>query len=479
LPKLSDLLIPNLARDPEITGLSADSRKIGPGFLFAALPGVKADGRSYIPDALARGAVAVLAPPGTALADDRALLLTDDNPRRRFALMAARFHAHQPKTLVAVTGTNGKTSVVNFTRQIWAHLGLPAASLGTIGVIAPGRHEAGSMTTPDPVELHRILDQLAAEGVTHTAFEASSHGLDQYRLDGARLSACAFTNLTRDHLDYHGDMDAYLLAKSRLFSELLPAGGAAVINADSPNAGPLLSLCRARGHRLLRFGTQSGEVRIARIQPSTDGQDLELFVFERFYQLHLPLAGQFQAWNAACALGLVLAGDVDANRAVEALVHLEGVPGRLQKVAGTPVGSSVYVDYAHTPDGLETALKAIRPHVSGRLLLVFGCGGDRDKGKRPMMGRIAADLADIAIVTDDNPRTEKAADIRSEILAACSGATEIGDRHEAIRRAVSQLRAGDVLMIAGKGHENGQIVGNKILPFDDAEEARRAVEDLA
>lgn len=479
MPKLSELLSSNLAVDPEILGLTADSRAVKPGFLFAALPGTKADGRSFLADALARGAVAVLAPRGTALSDSRALLIEDDNPRRRFALMAARFYPRQPKIVAAVTGTNGKTSVVNFLRQIWTRLGYPAASLGTIGLVAPGRIEPGSITTPDPVSLHRCLDQLAQDGVTHAAFEASSHGLDQFRLDGVAVAAAAFTNLTHDHLDYHKGMDAYWQAKCRLFGEVMAAKRVAVINADSPQAVLLSRLCLEHGHRIISFGVNGADIRIDHSAPSHDGQDLTLSVMGKPYQLHLPLVGDFQASNAVCALGLALATGAGTDGAIEALAHLQEVPGRLQKVATTPQGVPVYVDYAHTPDGLETALKALRPHVGKRLVLVFGCGGDRDKSKRPEMGRIAAQWADRIFVTDDNPRSEDPASIRQQIMIACPGAVDVGDRALAIRQAVRSLETGDLLVLAGKGHETGQIVAGKSLPFDDADQARRAVEELS
>jgi len=479
LPRLSELLNRRLDHDPAIRGLTADSRQVGPGFLFAALPGAKADGRAFIGAALAQGAVAILAPTGTDADTGGAVLVTDDLPRRLFAQAAARFFGRQPAVAVAVTGTNGKTSVVNFTRQIWAWAGHPAASLGTIGLVAPGRMEPGSLTTPDPVTLHRTLAELAETDVTHVAFEASSQGLDQYRLHGVRVTAAAFTNLTRDHLDYHGGMDAYWQAKCRLFEEIMAPGGTAVINAASAVAEDLSRRCRQRGHAVLTFGPGQADIRLDSCVPSTEGQDLVISIAERVYQLHLPLAGSFQADNALAALGLALATGIAEDQAVEALAHLDVVPGRLQKVATTPTGATVLVDYAHTPDGLETALRALRPHTRGRLVVVFGCGGDRDKGKRPMMGRIAADLADRVIVTDDNPRTEDAATIRQEVLAACPGALNIGDRTEAIRQAVAGLAAGDLLVVAGKGHERGQIVGTTVLPFDDVDVARRAVEALS
>lgn len=473
---LGQTLTHALPGDPEIAGLTADSRAVKPGDLFAALPGGKADGSSFIADAIARGAVAVLAPAGTVLEDERAVLVTDDNPRRRFALMAAKFFRTQPQTMVAVTGTNGKTSVANFTRQIWSALELPAASFGTVGLVSPRRAETGTLTTPDPVALHRLLAELADEGVTHAAFEASSHGLDQYRLDGVSLSAAAFTNLTRDHLDYHGDMEAYWAAKRRLFAELLPDWGTAVINADTEQAEDLKALAQDRGQRVISFGTVGEDVRILKAAPAAAGQEISLTVMGRRYDLLLPLAGDFQVFNAACALGLVIATGGDVHLATLALEKLQGVPGRLQLVAQTGKGAAVYVDYAHTPDGLETALRALKPHTKGRLIALFGCGGDRDPGKRPMMGAIAARLSDYAIVTDDNPRTEDAADIRAQVMVGCPNAEEIGDRRAAIRAAISMAEEGDVVVLAGKGHESGQIVGTTVLPFDDADEARKAVE---
>ena len=465
--------------DPEIAGLTADSRAVKPGDLFAALPGAKMDGRDYIEDAIARGAVAVLAPAGTVIEDSRTALVTDINPHRRFALMAAKFFQAQPAVMAAVTGTNGKTSVANFTRQIWSKVGLSAASFGTIGLVSPKRHQAGTLTTPDPVALHKLLAELAEEGVTHAAFEASSHGLDQYRLDGVALSAAAFTNLTRDHLDYHGDMATYWRAKRRLFAELLPDWGTAVFNADSEQAEDLLKLAQERGLSTVSFGAAGADIQILKIVPAAAGQEITLSVAGRRHDLLLPLAGDFQVSNAACALGLAIATGADPDRAVAALETLEGVPGRLQLVAQTSKGAAVYVDYAHTPDGLETALRALKPHTQGRLIALFGCGGDRDPGKRPMMGAIAARLSDYAIVTDDNPRTEDAASIRAQVMVGSPNAEEIGDRRTAIRAAIAMAGPGDVVVLAGKGHESGQIVGSTVLPFDDAEEARSAVKEGA
>lgn len=469
------------ARDPEIAGLTSDSRLVRPGYLFAALPGTKADGRRFVAQALAAGAVAVLAPEGTVPPPGTrdAVFLTDPDPRRRFALMAAAFHGRQPATAVAVTGTNGKTSTVQFVRQIWERLGQPAASLGTLGVTAPGFEPRGSLTTPDPESLHATLARLADAGIGHVAMEASSHGLDQRRLDGVRLAAAGFTNLSRDHLDYHGTMAAYLAAKAMLFERVMAPGGTAVLNADIPETASIEELCRARGHRVLRYGFAGAELTVRAVEARPHGQRLDLRVLGRDHRVQLPLAGRFQAWNALCALGLAIGGGAEAAAAAAALEHLTGVRGRLEPVARHPSGAAVYVDYAHTPDALETVLNALRPHTEGHLAVVFGCGGDRDRGKRPVMASIASRLADRVYVTDDNPRSEDPAAIRREAMAGAPGATEIGDRAEAIRAAVRDLGAGDVLVVAGKGHEQGQIVGTETRPFDDAAEVRRAVREAA
>jgi UDP-N-acetylmuramoyl-L-alanyl-D-glutamate--2,6-diaminopimelate ligase len=473
---------------PEIIGITADSREVRPGYLFAALPGSKLDGRSFIADAVAKGAAAILTggAPGIAAYEPFSqrqppvLVVTDPNPRRRLALMAARFHAPQPRTIVAVTGTNGKTSVASFARQIWQALGQPAASLGTLGIVAPGATKTGAMTTPDPVTLHRELAALARLGIEHVALEASSHGLDQFRLDGLRIAAAAFTNLTQDHLDYHGTMARYLEAKLRLFTTLLVDGGAAVLNADSDAFDAVAAACRARALRISSFGTAEGaDLRIVSRRPSAEGQDLDLDIFGVRHSLHLPLAGAFQASNILAALGLVVAEGAAVDAALATLPHLEGVPGRLQRVATLSNGATVYVDYAHTPDALETVLQALRPHVTGRLVAVFGAGGDRDASKRPLMGAAVARLADIAIVTDDNPRSEKPEAIRAAVLAACTGGREIGDREAAIRAAIGELASGDILVIAGKGHETGQTIAGVVHPFDDAAVARAVVAERA
>jgi len=474
---LTDLLPSHTGPDPMIAGLTADSRQVRPGFLFAALPGSRADGRAFIPAALAAGAVALLVPDGTIVdgVPDSVAVIQAPQPRRRLALLAAAFAGAQPETMVAVTGTNGKTSTAWFFRRIMATLGHRAAAIGTLGVIADGWDNQGGLTTPDPVALHAILAKLAGMGVTHASLEASSHGLDQERLDGVALKAAAFTNLTRDHLDYHHDMESYAVAKRRLFSELLHGDSVAVIDMDSDWSPYFAKAATEHGRRLLTTGAAGNDIRLIEARPTPSGQDLRLTLFGRDVTVALPLAGRFQAHNALSALGLAIAIGEDADRALAALESLDGVPGRLQRVAERSNGAAIFVDYAHTPDALETVLRALKPHATGRLVALFGCGGDRDPGKRGLMGSIAGRLADAAIITDDNPRSEPPAAIRAAILGGCLGGVEIGDRHAAIRTAVAGLEAGDVLVIAGKGHETGQIVGDKVLPFDDAAEARAAV----
>ncbi len=459
----------------EVKGLTADSRQVRPGFLFAALPGSEHDGRDFIAQALDDGAVAVLAPPGTQLDERRAVLIIDANPRRRLARLAARFFGRQPAHIAAVTGTNGKTSVARFTEQLWASLGHQGASLGTLGLSGASLDEAAALTTPDPVALHRSLAGLADQGVSHLVMEASSHGLDQFRLDGVDLAAAAFTNLSQDHLDYHRDEASYLAAKQRLFDELLAAGGTAVLNADVPQFEALRAICRERDQRLMSYGRRGSELRLVAERQDGEGQKLDLEIEGRRFEVRLPLVGGFQADNALCALGLVLALGAPADAAVAALEHLRGVPGRLEKVAVHTSGAPVYVDYAHTPDALAHALTALAPQAANRLVVVFGCGGDRDRAKRPLMGNIACRLADRIIVTDDNPRGEEPGAIRRAVLEGCDRGVEVNDRGVAIRAAVGGLDRGDVLVIAGKGHEQGQLVGHEIRPFDDAQEARRAV----
>ena len=477
---LSELIPQAAADDVEISGLASDSREVRPGYLFAALAGTRASGADFIPDAAARGAAAVLAPEGTdpALAAG-AMLVTDPNPRRRLALVAARFYGAQPVVVACVTGTNGKTSVAEFTRQIWRASGRKAAALGTLGACAEDRRQPLRHTTPDPVTLHRVLARLAADGIDHVALEASSHGLAQHRLDGVRVAAAAFTTFSRDHMDYHSDADAYFAAKAGLFERVMAADGTAVLNADDDSAAGLAGRCRARGQRVLTYGSGDADLRLLARRDTEAGQDLSLAIAGMTHEVALPLPGAFQAHNALAALGLALATGVEAGAAVAALGAVTGVPGRLQRIAGHPAGAPVFVDYAHTPDALAAALHAVRPLVSGRLVVVFGCGGERDTGKRREMGAIAARLADRVVVTDDNPRREDPAAIRRAILDSCPGAMEIGDRGRAIRSAVGELGAGDGLLIAGKGHEREQIVGERAIAFDDAAVARSALAEIA
>ena len=476
--RLSDLIDGGAlagARDVEIRGLAADSRAVRPGYLFAALAGSRTDGARFIADAIDHGAVAVLAAPEVEVPSDAVARVTDANPRHRLALLAARFFGRQPETIAAVTGTNGKSSVAAFTRQIWAATGRKAASLGTLGLVAPGFDQGLALTTPDPVTLHQSLAELTARGISHLALEASSHGLDQRRLDGVAVGAAGFTNLSRDHLDYHPTSAAYLAAKLHLFDTVMAPGGGAALNADTDAYPAVLAACRARRHRVLSYGVAGRDLALVDRRPHPAGQRLRLEILGRATEIDLPLVGGFQAENALCAVALAVLSGTDPDAAVQTLAGLESVPGRVQLAARHPSGAPIYVDYAHTPDALRTILHALRAHTDGRLIVVFGCGGDRDRGKRPEMGAIAHHLADHAIVTDDNPRTEDRAAIRAEILAACPDAVEIGDRAVAIAAGLAGLAAGDCLVVAGKGHEQGQIVGDEIHPFDDAESARAAV----
>ena len=476
--KLRELL-PEAELDPraaeiEVRGITADSRTVQPGDVFVAIAGTKADGARFVAPAVAGGAVAVIA--------EQPLIapvpvVPVANARRTLALAAARLYPRQPQTIAAVTGTSGKTSVVAFTRQIWSALGHASASLGTIGIVSPKGETYGSLTTPDPVALHRSLQALVDDGVTHLAMEASSHGLDQYRLDGVRVAAAGFTNLSRDHLDYHPTVEAYLAAKLRLFEALAIPGATAVINVDDAQAATVMAAAERRGLRLLTVGRQGGGIRL--LDSIIDGfaQRLRLSYAGRMLNVRLPLAGTFQVENALVAAGLAIATGSDPDRVFAALERLEGAKGRLERVAERK-GAPIIVDYAHKPDALAKALDALRPYVTGRLIVVLGAGGDRDPGKRPMMGAIAAEKADRVIVTDDNPRSENAATIRAAILASAPGAKEIGDRGEAIREAVRELDTGDVLLIAGKGHETGQIVGDRVLPFSDHEAVAAALREV-
>ena len=456
----------------DFTGLTSDSRKVKPGYLFAALAGTKTDGAKFVQDAVARGASAVLGTP--ALESDVAALgvpfIPSENPRLGLARYAAAFYDAQPETVAAVTGTKGQSSIVAFLREIWTALGKPAASLGTVGVIAPNGVMPLSHTTPDPVEIHELLATLKADGVDHLAIEASSHGLDQHRLDGVRISGCGFTNITRDHMDYHATFEDYLAAKLRLFGEVVEQGGVAVVNADADHADRFIEAARARKLRLITVGMAGDTIRLVSLTGHGDAQKLQVVYAGGTYDIDLPLAGTFQASNALVAAGLAIGLGEEAGKVFAALEHLKGAPGRMEKVAFVN-GAPIYVDYAHTPDSLQKVLEALRPHTQNRLHVVFGCGGDRDRGKRPLMGAVAVKLADDVIVTDDNPRSEEPAAIRAEILAAATGAREIGDRAQAIQKAVAELQVGDVLVIAGKGHETGQQIKGEVYPFSDREQA--------
>ena len=479
--KLRDLFDDEARLEPQaeaiaVTGLAVDSRVVKQGDVFFALSGTKTDGARFIEAAIAAGAVAVAGdhPPQTISVP----FVTTPNPRCALALAAAKFYPEQPKTIAAVTGTSGKTSVAAFTRQIWERLGQASASIGTIGLVSPKRTVYGSLTTPDPIALHRQLDEIAREGVTHLAFEASSHGLDQYRLDGVRISAGGFTNLSRDHMDYHPDVAHYLNAKLRLFRDLVPPGGAAVISADHDCSDDVIQASRMRGLRIISVGSKgdgSGEG-IRLVEAGIDGFAQKLVIEHRGkkHSLKLPLVGAFQIENALVSAGLAIGTGSEADAVFASLEHLEGAKGRLERV-GERNGAPIFVDYAHKPDALAKALQALRPYAKRRLVVVFGAGGDRDAGKRALMGAIAAENADGVIVTDDNPRSEKPEAIRAAILAAAKGATEIGDRAKAISSAISDLQPGDALLVAGKGHETGQIIGDKTLPFSDHEAVAAAL----
>lgn len=474
------LLVPEAPLPPEakairIHGISADSRAIKPGFLFAAMPGTKADGLQFAPQAIANGAVAVLAEraPAQALPGGAVLAKVAD-ARLALTRAAARFYPQQPKTIVAVTGTSGKTSVAHFTRQIYEALGHRSGYIGTLGVISPQGSRYGSLTTPDPVTLHAEIAGLAEAGVTHLAIEASSHGLDQRRLEEVKLAAAGFTNLSRDHLDYHGTVEAYRAAKLRLFTELLPEGSGAVVCADGGDASYFAAAARDRGLALMTVGSGGEDLTLEHVERDVLGQVLTIRHRGISHTVRLPLAGAFQAENALVAAGLALVTGEKLESVFAALETLTGVPGRIELV-GTANGAACYVDYAHKPDALANVLAALRPFVRRKLVVVVGAGGDRDPGKRPLMGRVAVEGADTVIITDDNPRSEDPATIRRAILAAAPGAIEIGDRAEAITTAVRGLEPGDVLVVAGKGHETGQIIGDRTLPFSDHAAIRAAI----
>lgn len=470
--KLSALTGEAFDPDPDITGLATDSRAVKPGDLFAALPGVKIDGSIFAAQAVEMGAAAILS--GKAVDGFGAPVIVDENPRCRLAEIAARFFPRQPEVVVGVTGTNGKTSTVRFSAQLWSMLGQKSGSIGTLGAFAPGYEKKLQHTTPEPVTLHEILDSMAGAGVTRAAMEVSSHALVQHRADGVKFAGAAFTNITQDHFDYHAGFEDYLAAKLRLFTELTAKNGYAAINADGEGADKVIAASKAAGLRVLTTGARGETLKMTLAVPHPAGLSISVECDGKSYPVDLPLVGAFQAENALLAAALVIGSGADPARVIPLLAKLDGVPGRMQRVAEAADGAAVYVDYAHTPNAIATALAAIRPHAHKKLVAIIGAGGDRDRTKRPHMGRAAALGADVVIVTDDNPRTEEPAAIRREVLAGAPLAIEIGDRAQAIAKGVEMLGAGDVLLIAGKGHETGQIVGGVTHPFDDAEVARAA-----
>lgn len=462
--------------DVNITSISCDSRTVEEGTLFAALPGTVADGRDYIEQAIEKGACAILSTPDLPLDMP---YVASENPRQTYSQFASRLYSGQPKTLVAMTGTNGKSSTVEFLRQIWAHAGLKAACFGTLGVSYDDGYLPLSHTTPDAVVLHQTLSKLADMGITHVAMEASSHGLKQYRLDSVQISVSGFSNLTQDHFDYHPNVEDYFGSKSRLFTELTPSDAAVVINVNDEYGQKLAKLCEARGQKVIRAGWAGDDIRIDEVMPRSASQVIDLIVDGKRHKVELPLVGEFQVLNAVAALGLARETGVATQTAIDALGQLTGVAGRLEMAGRTKEGAPILVDFAHTEDGLDKLLRSVRPHTMGRLVIVFGCGGDRDPVKRPKMGAMAAKLADHVIVTDDNPRTESAADIRKAVLTGCPEAEEFGDRAAAIRHGIALLGPKDCLVIAGKGHEQGQIVGNNVIPFSDVKQAQAALAEMA
>jgi len=458
--------------DPLVAGFAIDHRKIAPGTVFGAFQGLRVNGEDFIPAAIAAGAVAVVARPEATV--EGAVHIASEEPRRTFAELAARYFAPFPETVVAVTGTNGKTSTVELTRQLWRMMGEKSASIGTLGVTTSVDQVSTGLTTPDIVTFLSNMAGLAKEGVTHVAYEASSHGLAQYRSEGPRVAAAAFTNLSRDHLDYHGTMDHYFAAKLRLFAEVVASDGTAVVWADDPRSDEVIERALLRGLKVLSVGERGEALRLVGRVPTQLGQTLTIEAEGKTYKVELPLIGAYQAANALTAAGLVLATGGALERILGLLARVQPVRGRLERAVITRAGAPVYVDYAHTPDGLRAAIEALRPHTRGRLITVFGAGGDRDAGKRPLMGEVASDLSDAVIVTDDNPRGEDPATIRAAIMAGAPGAREIGGRRDAIAAAIAEAGADDIVLLAGKGHEQGQIIGERVLPFDDVTVARES-----
>ncbi|AOF95870.1 UDP-N-acetylmuramoyl-L-alanyl-D-glutamate--2,6-diaminopimelate ligase [Sphingobium sp. RAC03] len=460
--------------DQNITGFAIDNRKVARGTVFGAFQGLRVNGEDYIADAVKAGAIAVVARPEAVV--EGAIHIAHANPRRLFAQLAARYFAPFPDVTVAVTGTNGKTSTVELARQLWRMMGHHAASIGTLGVTTSVDQVSTGLTTPDIVTFLANMSGLRREGVSHAAFEASSHGLDQYRTEGLPVVAGAFTNLSRDHLDYHGDMDRYFDAKMRLFDEVVAADGAAVVWADDAWSDKVIARVAARGLKLLSVGEKGEALRLVSRTPTQLGQLLAIEVEGKSYTVNLPLIGAYQAANALTAAGLVIATGGDVAKVLELLGRVQPVRGRLERAVISKTGAPVYVDYAHTPDGLKAAIEALRPHTKGRLIALFGAGGDRDAGKRPLMGQVAAELADHVIVTDDNPRSEEPSAIRAAVMAGARGAEEIGGRRAAIAAAIAQAGKDDIVLLAGKGHEQGQIIGDRVLPFDDVTVARECAE---
>ena len=458
------------AHDKLVSGFAIDHRKVAPGTIFGAFAGARVNGENFIADAVRAGAVAVVARPEARV--EGAVHIADTNPRRLFARIAARYFAPFPETVVAVTGTNGKTSTVELLRQLWRMLGEKSASIGTLGVTTSVDQVSTGLTTPDVVTFLANMSGLKREGISHVAFEASSHGLAQHRTEGLPVRAGAFTNLSRDHLDYHGDMDSYFEAKMRLFDEVVDVDGAAVIWTDDPRSDAVIARAAARGLRILTVGEKGEALRLDSRTPTALGQDLVITIEGKAHKLALPLIGAYQASNALVAAGLAMATGTKAADALSSLARVHPVRGRMERAVITRAGAPVYVDYAHTPDGLRAAIEALRPHTAGRLIVMFGAGGDRDAGKRPQMGKVATDLGDIVIVTDDNPRGEDPAAIRAAIMGGAAGAREVAGRRDAISEAIGLAGAGDTILLAGKGHEQGQIIGDRVLPFDDVTVAR-------
>lgn len=472
---LSDIINAEIVTEVDVQGITADSRQVKPGFMFVALPGLQFNGADFIQDAINAGAVAILCVPDAKTDDERVIWVTDPYPGRVFPKFISRFFRQQPKNIAAVTGTNGKTSIAFFTQQIWKHLGFKSASVGTLGIQADGYSQYTGLTTPDPVVIHKALSELCDMGVDHVVFEASSHGLDQRRLDGVNISTAAFTNLTHDHLDYHESVEEYFNAKKRLFTEVLKPSKTAVLNIDCPMVRDVQKICEDRGHNIITVGQNDGDIRLLDQRTTSSGQEITVSYRSRIFDAALPLVGHFQATNALMAVGLVIGCGGDADQAFNALSYLRPVRGRMEQAGRHPSGARIYVDYAHTPDALETVLEALKPHVRAKLSVVFGCGGDRDRTKRKIMGEIAERLADRIYVTDDNPRSENPVDIRTEILKGSPRGIDAGERARAIETAVSDLQQGDILLVAGKGHEQGQTIGSDVFDFDDVSVVRSAI----